>query len=261
MIKLSDRLQKIADRIEPSKTMADIGTDHGFLPVYLLQRGICERAVAADISAPSLEKAVQCGNEGLPAGCGDGAFQTRVGNGLSVLEFGEVEAVVIAGMGGRLICDIMEADLQHTCSFSRFVLQPRSGQGILRKWLVENGFRIIGEDVVKEGRFLPEIITALSPDARQGSDAPALTEQAGQELAVRMQKCDGEDICWKVPPWMTAAEGRVLDFLQRNLQREERVLQQVRMARKSDLVLEQRLCNNIAYLTDLKKEYQEHGTK
>lgn len=284
MIKLSDRLQRIAERIEHSKTMADIGTDHGFLPVYLLQHQICERAIAADVSEPSLDKAVQCGQTEIPELYESGAFQTRAGDGLAVLKSGEVEAVVIAGMGGQLIRDIMEADLQHTCSFQRFILQPRSGQGFLRKWLVENGFRIIGEDVVTEGKFLPEIITVLSPDSASdgssdgGSDGgadcsagetrresdvtilPDLADQVSDLTLKEMLAADGEDIRWEIPPWMIRAQGVVEDFLERCLQREQRVLQQIRKAKECDPQQEQRILNNITYLETMQEEYR-NGTK
>lgn len=204
MIKLSDRLQVIADRVEKNKTMADIGTDHGFLPIYLIQSGKCKKVIATDISMLSLSKAIENAERILKD---NKVFEARKGNGLNVLDDGEADTVVIAGMGGKLIRDIMAADLKHTCSFNRFVLQPRIGQGVLRKWLCENGFRIINEDVVHEGSYIPEIITVLSPSKRKHRHISCLNEAfIGSSAACN---CNGEDIKFKVPAWIINAGGPI----------------------------------------------------
>lgn len=153
---LTDRLQMIADEIEAGETMADIGTDHGFLPIYLWENGISPAVIMCDISEPSLAKAkgaagaYQFGNE----------LDFRAGDGLKVLKCGETDAVVIAGMGGLLIRDILAGDMAKSLSFSKFVLQPRNNSGKLRYWLVTNGFEITNDQLVREGKFICEIITA-----------------------------------------------------------------------------------------------------
>lgn len=155
-MKLSERLDAIASEIELGKTMADIGTDHGFLPIYMLEAGICPKAIATDISPKSLNKAeIQWKN-----GKYDGEFITRVGNGLGVLNFGEVDTIVIAGMGGLLISDILSDDFNHTKSFNQFILQPRSHTGELRKRLWCMGFEVEKDLLVREGKFIPEILVA-----------------------------------------------------------------------------------------------------
>ena len=94
MIKLTDRLQVLADQIKQNETMADIGTDHGFLPIYLWENEISPKVIMADISPGSLEKArVNC-YENYP----NEKFDLRLGNGIQILENGEVDAVVIAGI-------------------------------------------------------------------------------------------------------------------------------------------------------------------
>jgi len=153
MTKLTDRLQLMADNITKGQTMADIGTDHGFLPLYLYENGICPKVILADVSAGSLDKAKE--------NCGENeAFDYRLGDGLKVLEYGEVDAVAIAGMGGRLMCKILGVDIQKIKSYKKFILQPRNGQGELRKWLIDNGFYITRELLVREGKFICEIIVA-----------------------------------------------------------------------------------------------------
>ena len=156
---LTDRLQMIADEISKGETMADIGTDHGFLPLYLWEQGISPSVIFCDVSEPSLSKAKAAA----------GAYQFgheldfRVGDGLQVLKTGEVDAVVIAGMGGLLIRDILADDLAKTCSIGKYILQPRNHSGLLRHWLISHGFEITKNQLVREGKFICEIITAKPP--------------------------------------------------------------------------------------------------
>ena len=216
MIKLNDRLQIIAERLKDEKTMADIGTDHGFLPVFLLQSGQCDRVILADISVPSLAKAEEnCSRyfTGEYEECAARA-EFRVGDGLTVLKPGEVDAVVIAGVGGKLITELLERDMEHTCSFRKYVFQPRIGQGILRKWLCDHGFHIIHEDLVEEGHFIPEIITALSPETAGSADekkdpVSCLTEDI---LACASESERQMEIFYQIPPWIVSAGGPVEDF-------------------------------------------------
>lgn len=245
MINLSERLQIIAERTEKPEAMADIGTDHGFLPIYMLQSGSCRRAIVSDISGPSLSKAVENSRFYLED---DSGFEAREGDGLATIGRGEVDAVVIAGMGGRLIRDIMAADMEHTYSFKRFVLQPRIGQGYLRKWLCDNGFRIISEDIAVEGSNLPEIITAVSPDVRVESH-PVSTKYRGF-----MSGFTGEDIQYRIPPWIVRGSGPVEEFLRMNLSREKNILKSVMMSRHRNMKQEERICNNIYYIKALMKE-------
>lgn len=289
--------------------MADIGTDHGFLPIYLIENDISPSVIMTDVSRPSLMK----GSDNLDMlGADRKRADFRVGDGISVLERGETDAVVIAGMGGMLIRDIMSIDMEHTCSFRKYILQPRTRQGHLRKWLLENGFTIIHEDLVEEGRFIPEIITALSPQADGvcAEDDGACTDAAcmdgvqadgdhtgdvhandvcitgsamddvhtaGSEmydvhatagtvaddcsLCIRgisfaSEEDIGEDIIYRVPPWITQATGPVEEFLSRNLENEKKRLENVMLAKERDIAQEDRICRGIAYLKRLLEEYR-----
>lgn len=245
MIKLSERLQIIAERTENTEAMADIGTDHGFLPIYLLQSGMCCKAIVSDISGPSLAKAVENGRMNLDDGAG---FEARMGDGLKTIGKGEVDTVVIAGMGGKLIRDIMAEDIEHTYSFKRFILQPRIGQGHLRKWLCDNGFRIINEDIAVEGSNLPEIITAVPPESYMGSHS------LNTKYRSFLSGFSGDDIQYRIPPWIVDADGPVEDFLRRNLSREKKILKNVMLSRHRDLKQEDYICSNIYYVKSLLKE-------
>ena len=160
---LSERLQKIADLIEYGETMADIGTDHGFLPVYLIKSGKCPYAISTDISRNSLKKAEELIlSESLSRRC-----SARVGDGLDPIEIGEVDDVVIAGMGGILMAEILSADKRKSHAFKNIILQPRSKLAYLRRWARENGFFIKKETLAKEVDRFCEILlveTSKNPD-------------------------------------------------------------------------------------------------
>ena len=160
-MKLSERLDRIAEEIEKGETVADIGTDHGYLPLFLYMTEKSPKVIFADISEDSLNKAKECCKELCP----HEKFEFRRGDGLDTLNKGEVDAVTIAGMGGMLMTDILEWDMEKTCSIKKFVFQPRNNPGYLRRWLLERDFRIVKESIVREGDFLCEIITALSPES------------------------------------------------------------------------------------------------
>ena len=157
MIKLSPRLKKIADQIDVGETMADIGTDHGFLPVYLWENKICPSVIMSDISPGSIAKAEENCKMLYP----DTKFDLRLGSGIEVLAPGEVDAVVMAGMGGILMTEILEQDLVKAKSFKKLILQPRKDVGKLRFWLYDHGFSIIGENLVRERKYICEVLTAI----------------------------------------------------------------------------------------------------
>ena len=157
MIKLSDRLKSIADEIKKGETVADIGTDHGFLPVYLWENHISPHVIMTDISPASLKKAEDnCQTEypGIK-------FDLRTGDGLEPVRPAETDAVVMAGMGGLLMSEILGKNPPKSRSFGKIILQPRNHSGELRYWLYNNGFSIVKEKLVREGRFICEIITAV----------------------------------------------------------------------------------------------------
>ena len=146
--------------------MADIGADHGLLPAALYERGITAALILSDLRAGPLKKARANVCRLLPGV----AFDLRLGSGISVLREGEADVVVIAGMGGRLIAEILSRDIEKARSFGRYILQPRNAAAALRQWLNANGFTISGEALAEEGRFICEIMTVAPPG---GAASPA----------------------------------------------------------------------------------------
>lgn len=167
-MQLSGRLSAIAEFITFGESVADIGTDHGLLPIFLYINGISQKIILSDIKEGPLKKAE--GN--LKIHAPEMVADIRLGGGLDTLEPGEVDTVVIAGMGGRMISDILASDLQKTKSFKKYILQPRNAQDKLRIWLYINAFTIVKERLVREGNHICEIIvveTSLEADMRERS--------------------------------------------------------------------------------------------
>ena len=252
MIKLSQRLACIAGKIRPGERVADVGTDHGYVPIHLYEEGISPLVILTDISAASLAKA-----KGAAGACQFGGdMQFRVGSGLSVLSAGEVDAVIIAGMGGKLIRDILSEDPELTLSFHKYVFQPRTASGALRKWLLERDFRILSEDIVEEGQFLPEIITAVSPAfSASGVD---LAGGSGVDLAgvspFDPAELPEDDIRLQVPPWILRGGGPVRSFIERRLDLERQVAAGLAKARNVSEERIERQRERIVYLEELLRQ-------
>lgn len=154
MITLSPRLAAVAAYVLPGRPMADIGTDHAYLPTYLIQTGTVPSAIAADIMQGPLEAARTTVTD---AGLSD-RIHLRLGNGLQVLAPGEVAAATICGMGGPLIAEILAAGPLE--GIERLVLQPMAGEERLREWLLASGWRLVAESLVEDSGRIYVIMAA-----------------------------------------------------------------------------------------------------
>lgn len=160
MLTLSKRLQSIADMVKPCICMADIGTDHGYIPVYLCQNNIVQMAVAGDVSKGSAYKA----RENVTKYGLQDRISTRCGNGLKIIEDNDnVECVVIAGMGGMLMLDIL-SDSALPDTIKQLVLQPQRDLPFVRRHIHKMQFEIADEAMVfEEGKYY-NIISATKKD-------------------------------------------------------------------------------------------------
>ncbi|MBM7565665.1 tRNA (adenine(22)-N(1))-methyltransferase [Paenibacillus sacheonensis] len=166
MIKLSKRLQTIADCVTAGARTADIGSDHALLPVYLLQSGKCPSAIAGELNyGPYQAARKQIAEAGLTK-----VIEARQGNGLGVLAPGEADTVTIAGMGGALMADILETGrlAGKLEGVKELVLQPNVGEEIVRKWLSKHGYVLQGETLLEEDGKQYEVLHAL-----RAADSPA----------------------------------------------------------------------------------------
>lgn len=155
-MKLSERLLKITELINNCSVLADIGTDHGYVPIYCVESGLCKRAVACDINSSPLDAA----KENIALYKLSDSIQTRISDGLEALAPDEADTIVIAGMGGFLIRDILTAGADKISERTRLILQPMVAAAELRQFLYENGYRIITEKLAREEDKFYNIILA-----------------------------------------------------------------------------------------------------
>lgn len=143
---LSDRLKTVGGMIKDVNTIIDVGTDHAYIPIYLIKNNIIERAIASDINSGPVEKAkknVSDYNLGDKISC-------RLGGGLTTVKPKEVDAAIIAGMGGNLIRDIIEESKEVFKNLDYAILQPVQNPEVLREYIYKSGYKIIDEELVKE---------------------------------------------------------------------------------------------------------------
>lgn len=167
--KLSQRLRLCADFVTEGCRVADIGTDHAALPVFLVQSGRCGGAVASDLRKGPLSSA---GKNIEAAGLSE-KISTRLSNGFDKIAEEEFDEAVIAGMGGLLICDILRRTPYRNSK--SFILQPMSDPEEVRRWLYLHGFEITREKAACEGKRVYVVMRAdYTGQTRVLSDFEAL---------------------------------------------------------------------------------------
>lgn len=160
--KLTARLQKIADQVTTGHRVADIGTDHGYIPVYLLKNKISPFVIAGDIN----ERPLKCAEDNIASNNLSHRIETRLGSGLSILKPKEVDTIIIAGMGGLLISELLNNSKEIAQNLDSLILQPMQAQSELREYLVKNDFIIKKDILVREGHHIYEIIVAKPGEQR-----------------------------------------------------------------------------------------------
>ncbi len=162
-IRLSPRLAAVADLVPQGSTAIDVGTDHGMIPVWLVQNERCPHVLATDIQAASLKKAAslieRTGTQERIQ-----LFQT---DGLKGISPGAGDTVILAGMGGESMVSILSGAPWLREKGRLLILQPQSKRDVLRQWLIENGYQITGEYLAGERGRIYALLTA------QGGMSPA----------------------------------------------------------------------------------------
>ena len=166
-MQLSQRLSSVASMVTAGNCLADVGTDHGYVPIYLYERKIIPRAIAMDVNKGPLERAaLHIAESGMKE-----AIETRLSDGLTALKPGEANSVVIAGMGGPLIIRILSAHPKVTESLKELILQPQSEISEVRIWLYEQGYEIVEEHMVfEDGKYYPMFKAVKNPEAEKLTD-------------------------------------------------------------------------------------------
>ena len=183
-LSLQPRLALLASLVPQGAVLADVGTDHGYIPVCLRQRGVIDRAIASDIGREPLEHARRTAEE-----YGVGGIDLRLCAGLDAIAPEECDTIVIAGMGGENIAQILAgapwtADGRHT-----LLLQPQSRAEALRRFLAEHGYAIAREALVRDRGFLYPVIEAGAGEmhltlGRQWAGADLLYDPLGDRYII-----------------------------------------------------------------------------
>ena len=166
-MQLSQRLSSVASMVTAGNCLADVGTDHGYVPIYLYERNVIPHAIAMDVNIGPLERAtLHIAESGMKE-----AIETRLSDGLAALKPGEADSVVIAGMGGPLIIRILSAYPEVTDSLKELILQPQSEISEVRIWLYEQGYEIVEEHMVfEDGKYYPMFKAVKNPEAEKLTD-------------------------------------------------------------------------------------------
>ncbi|MFR4582270.1 tRNA (adenine(22)-N(1))-methyltransferase [Clostridium cadaveris] len=153
-MELSIRLKTISNLVDKCHAIVDVGTDHGYMPIYLTEKALCDKAIASDINRGPVDKAKK--NVSLH-GMKD-KVECRLGPGLTTVKKGEVQGAVIAGMGGNLIRDIILQSYDIFKELDFAVLQPSQNPEVLRKFLYEEGITILEEDLCLDEGIYYEVM-------------------------------------------------------------------------------------------------------
>lgn len=153
--KLSKRLEMVASFVPTGAVVADIGSDHAYLPCYLVHKGIASRAVAGEVVKGPFESAIrQVRTEGLT-----NKITVRMANGLAAVEeTDQIDTVTIAGMGGPLIVSILEKHPQALKSVTRLILQPNIHAKAIREWAIQNRWALQDEVILEEDGKVYEVL-------------------------------------------------------------------------------------------------------
>lgn len=165
--KLSPRLEGIVELVPGGSRVADIGCDHGYISIALVQRGLAVHSIASDIKAGPLEQAVKnIGKAGL-----NDKIETRLAPGITAIKHGEADVIVIAGMGQRTIAEILTENMDIAKEAKYLILQPQSELADMRRFLLDNGFTLVKNKLMIEGdKYYIAMVASATESNYPGED-------------------------------------------------------------------------------------------
>ena len=170
MVKISDRLKTAASLVSEGVVLADVGTDHGYVPIYLLEQKKIRCAIAMDINKGPLERA----KEHIHLYGMDAYIQTRLSDGVAALQMGEADSILVAGMGGGLVMHILEEGKAVCQAADELILQPQSELSGVRDYLAKNGYMIDAERMVfEDGKYYPMMRVHYQTGKNKNTDITA----------------------------------------------------------------------------------------
>ncbi|HHW47071.1 MAG TPA: SAM-dependent methyltransferase [Clostridiaceae bacterium] len=224
-MQLKGRLKLVADMVPPCRIVGDVGTDHAYVPIYLVKNKICEKAIATDVRTGPIDKA----RKNIMQYKMESYIETRVGYGLEPLEDNEIDIVIIAGMGGLLIRDIISKSYMKAQKARRLIFQPMNAADVLREWLYKNGFDISDEGIAQEDGKIYIVLAA---------EWTGLSKQF-DEVYYHV----GEKLVGKRDPLLK-------EYLERKLRQIDKTVKGLNMAEKKDLAV---ISNKIRLKEDIEK--------
>ena len=186
---ISKRLELVASFVPQGAVLLDVGSDHAYLPIELVERGQIEAAIAGEVVDGPYQSAVK----NVEAHGLNEKIQVRLANGLAAFEEADqVSVITIAGMGGRLISRILEEGLDKLANVERLILQPNNREDDLRIWIQENGFQIVAESILEEaGKFYEILVVEAGQMKLSASDVrfgPFLSKEVSPVFVQKWQK-------------------------------------------------------------------------
>lgn len=170
-IVLSDRLTALSSMVTVGNRVCDVGCDHAFVPIYLINQGISPYVLAMDVREGPLEQA----QGHIKEYALEAYIDIRLSDGLESFEIGEADSLICAGMGGRLMRDILKKDAVKTASFKELILQPQSELQQFRHFLRSQGYLIVEENMIEEGGKFYSIIKAVRNTENTENEDKTLT--------------------------------------------------------------------------------------
>ena len=186
---ISKRLELVASFVPQGSILLDVGSDHAYLPIELVERGQIEAAIAGEVVVGPFQSAVKnVEAHGLKE-----KIQVRLANGLAAFEeTDQVSVITIAGMGGRLIATILQEGLDKLANVERLILQPNNREDDLRIWLQDNDFQIVAESILEEaGKFYEILVVEAGQMKLSASDirfGPFLSKEVSPVFVQKWQK-------------------------------------------------------------------------
>lgn len=214
------RLLSVVSMVRPGKVAADIGCDHGKLAVYLALAGICPKVIASDIRPLPLSKA-----RALVVQTGSGSIvECRLGDGLFTLQPGEAQDIIIAGVSGETIIEILQPHTWIKDADVQLIMVPTTRHDILRRWLMQNGFALQKEEPVQDqGRYYAVMSAAYTGNAIPEPDdllcAVGLIPQSGKSAAAGYIEGRQKQVYNQLKGPMDAAQREALLALQKEMEK------------------------------------------
>ncbi|ORO49404.1 tRNA (adenine(22)-N(1))-methyltransferase TrmK [Streptococcus oralis] len=186
---ISKRLELVASFVPQGAVLLDVGSDHAYLPIELVERGQIEAAIAGEV----VEGPYQSALKNVEAHGLEEKIQVRLANGLAAFEeVDQVSVITIAGMGGRLIATILEEGLDKLANVESLILQPNNREDDLRIWLQDHGFQIVAESILEEaGKFYEILVVEAGQMKLSASDVrfgPFLSKEVSPVFIKKWQK-------------------------------------------------------------------------